>query len=1448
MVRVYIKKSVKISILLVFFLLVTVVAYAQTKHNIRLLGNGNEIENGSVTPSFTNYTKFGSVDVSSGSRSRTFTMENTSETGIRWSSFTLSGPDASSFLLQPPPSKTVPPLYYQTFTVTFDPSAPGSKTATITIVFEDPDETPYVFSFSGDAVVPVDLYISGSDAPPNVNGVYLYQGFLNEFMYWKHGTENYYLYNGEYAGQRYWNVDDDLTRVLINDFAYTIASENPDPVDLGFWTPGIDGSGYLIVRYNLPEMDVSGNSVPVVDGDDTPSVTDHTDFGKVGAPLGSVSYTYTIENLGIAELNLTGDPLVELSGVNASDFSVTSQPSSAIAAEASTSFTVTFDPSADGLRVAEISIANDDSDENPYNFSIMGTGVTTPSVATSSASSITTSSVTLGGNVTSDGYDDVYERGVIVSSTDNDPYTGEENVSKYVCSSAGTGTFSVNVGSLSIATRYYFRAYAINGEGVSYGEVKEFTSLNSATIIGYEEFYATNADTVKWTLTFGGDVTGLTASNFYFFPSGLPESHITEVSGSGKTWTVSVYTGSGTGSALVCLDNDSGLNTGIIDLPKCSEEYHVDKTVPLLKSTYPAVNATAVYPHDNIVLTFSEYLSKGSGDISIYNGDGTLFEVISVLDPSVVSVDKSIIINPFSVFRKGQRFFVKVDSTAISDQYGNFFEGISDSLTLNFSVVDVVINEVVTEPRNDWSANGFDGTAAEGSTAGSDDEWLELYIKSDSIDFTGWTLELLDGTDVIGDLTGSGAFAVSNYVGGGSFTRSVAGDYLVLGNVAGSGAINNTISILLKDPDGTLIDSVSFGTYPSSNSSDIYNESAHRFANGTDTDSDNDWTQGPATMGATNTGPAVYLTSDVSRISEDMDTVTVTATLNAISSLPVEVTLMFTGTAVNETDYIYESKILAIPAGSLSASVKIFSLPNNNIGENKNIVVDIGSIANGVKAGVQFLNIVITDDDSAPEVAVGQEFSVGVDATGDTYIGTLVASDPDETSVLGGWTITGGNDEGYFVLDEATGELSLAVNPGFTLDDSFQLAVTVSDGDNTSASAMVSIITVIVNDDSPVVTPDQSFTIDESPDDGTIVGVLEATDPDYGAELMWTMVSGNINDAFALDSDGVITVNDVSMINYESITFFTLTVSVSDGEHSADGTVTIYLNNINDNEPFLNDVGFSIDENSADGVEVGNVDAYDADGDELSYSIVSGNTGDAFTIDATGMIAVYSGEALDYETKTGYQLIVNVYDGIHNNTLNAYIDINNLNDNEPVAEGFSATIAEHLAAGTAVGTVVASDADGDGLSFGIILGNTDGAFVIDNGGVITVGNAVVLEFTDNPQFNLEVTVSDGTFQTTVSVVVTLEEDEPTGLEDPIGGNFRVYPNPATDWIYIDSGDLFAGEVSVEIYNLQGAKVFAIKLDATALSEPLRLGNLAPGIYSIFVKSAGKIYSMRFVVI
>ena len=104
--------------------------------------------------------------------------------------------------------------------------------------------------------------------------------------------------------------------------------------------------------------------------------------------------------------------------------------------------------------------------------------VTIPTVTTTAASSIASTSATLGGNVTADGGASVTERGIVYSTTDATP-TIEEGATKVIMGS-GTGPISQSVGSLTPGTLHYFNAYATNSAGTSYGDVATFITLPEA--------------------------------------------------------------------------------------------------------------------------------------------------------------------------------------------------------------------------------------------------------------------------------------------------------------------------------------------------------------------------------------------------------------------------------------------------------------------------------------------------------------------------------------------------------------------------------------------------------------------------------------------------------------------------------------------------------------------------------------------------------------------------------------------------------------------------------------------------------------------------------------------------------------------------------------------------------------------------------------------------------
>lgn len=133
----------------------------------------------------------------------------------------------------------------------------------------------------------------------------------------------------------------------------------------------IQGTGTTVA---LVDINVKGNNQSIPDNSIYPSGTNHTAFGIATVGVSTVVRTFTIENLGSTALSLTGTPLVTVTGPHASLFTVTAQPSSnSISGGASLTFDITFNPNSPGAKNATVVIANNDTDENPYNFNISGT-------------------------------------------------------------------------------------------------------------------------------------------------------------------------------------------------------------------------------------------------------------------------------------------------------------------------------------------------------------------------------------------------------------------------------------------------------------------------------------------------------------------------------------------------------------------------------------------------------------------------------------------------------------------------------------------------------------------------------------------------------------------------------------------------------------------------------------------------------------------------------------------------------------------------------------------------------------------------------------------------------------------------------------------------------------------------------------------------------------------
>jgi hypothetical protein len=111
-----------------------------------------------------------------------------------------------------------------------------------------------------------------------------------------------------------------------------------------------------------------------------------------------------------------------------------------------------------------------------YGPDVTFTTITTPTVSsTVTVTSITGTTATSGGTISSDGGATVTSRGLVWGTS-----SGATTFS--VSSGTGTGTYTIGLTGLSIATNYFVRAFATNTAGTAYGPEVQFATPNTATV------------------------------------------------------------------------------------------------------------------------------------------------------------------------------------------------------------------------------------------------------------------------------------------------------------------------------------------------------------------------------------------------------------------------------------------------------------------------------------------------------------------------------------------------------------------------------------------------------------------------------------------------------------------------------------------------------------------------------------------------------------------------------------------------------------------------------------------------------------------------------------------------------------------------------------------------------------------------------------------------------
>ena len=290
-----------------------------------------------------------------------------------------------------------------------------------------------------------------------------------------------------------------------------------------------------------------------------------------------------------------------------------------------------------------------------------------------------------------------------------------------------------------------------------------------------------------------------------------------------------------------------------------------------------------------------------------------------------------------------------------------------------------------------------------------------------------------------------------------------------------------------------------------------------------------------------------------------------------------------------------------------------------------------------------------------------------------------------------------------------------------------------------------------------------TFTVRENINVGRRVGTVSATDPN-GDAVTYVITSGNAAGKFAIGrSSGEITV--AGALDYETVPSYTLTVEVRDDRDGvATTTVQIAVTDVPEDAPpapgglsvSLTDDTFGVTWTAVTGASF-----Y-----EVQQQVSGSGAGWALFATTTGVSATYS-PAGGAECGTTYEFRVRSSgDGA------TYVaDWGEPSQSEPYttevcnraprfgAPSYTLTTSENAGTSTSVGTISATDPDGDMVSYSITAGNDDGKFAIATStGAITLTGTVdpdVLAF-----YALTVAAGDGVAGTStaaVGVAVLLNE-------------------------------------------------------------------------------------------
>ena len=453
-------------------------------------------------------------------------------------------------------------------------------------------------------------------------------------------------------------------------------------------------------------------------------------------------------------------------------------------------------------------------------------------------------------------------------------------------------------------------------------------------------------------------------------------------------------------------------------------------------------------------------------------------------------------------------------------------------------------------------------------------------------------------------------------------------------------------------------------------------------------------------------------------------------------------------------------------AVSATGDVTFIANPNFEIATDGNTdneyLVDV-SEDNG--ASFERIRVFVSDVNEAPVITSnsgGATAAINYAENATTTVTTVTSTDVDGDART--YSFGGGADDTDFAINATTGVLTFVAAPDFEDDASRTVIVEATDdGTGTLTDTQTITVTITNVNEAPVITSNNSFTYAENAT--TAVATVAASDEDVADDVTFSISGGADLASFAINATtGVLTF--LASPNREVQASYVVEVTATDdgtGTLTDTQTVTVTITGVNESNPQITSDGggstaaINYAENATSAVTT--VTATDADNDGVTYSFGGGADDTDFAINATTGVLTFVA-APDFEDDASRTVIVEATDdgtGTLTDTQTITVTITDVNENPVItSNGGGSTAAINYAenATSTVATVVATDVDGDALTYSI---SASSGFEIDaTTGALTF--AVSPDFETQDSYVVTVTATDdgtGLLTDTQTITVTI---------------------------------------------------------------------------------------------